>query len=122
MEPVTIKINEVEYIRKDSISQNAPKVNGLQLVLVRTYSAGVHFGYLAKRESTIAGIEVTLRNARRIWYWKGACSLNQIAEEGVKNPDECKISMPVKSIDLVAIEIIPISSVSNIDKVKEWKS
>lgn len=37
----------------------------LKPVIVRTYSAGVHFGYLALRN----GREVTLHNARRCWRW-----------------------------------------------------
>ncbi len=48
-------------------------------VLVRTYSAGVHFGYLASRK----GKEVELTSSRRIWSWKGANTLNEIALRGV---------------------------------------
>ena len=44
----TIKINEVEYVRKDSIK---PQVETMKnIVMVRTYSAGVHFGELVSRE------------------------------------------------------------------------
>lgn len=50
-----------------------------QPVLVRTYSAGVHFGYLKSRE----GKEVILVRSRRIWNWKGANTLNEIALRGV---------------------------------------
>ena len=73
-------------------------------VLVRTYSAGVHFGTLKSRKSR----EVTLTNARRIWYWKGANTLHEIALRGVGQGS--KISEPVKSIILTeAIEILPIT-------------
>ena len=119
--PTTIKIDGVEYVRKDSTNALAPSVNGMPFVLIRTYSAGVHFGYLSKRESTLAGIEVTLVNARRIWYWEGAATLSQIAVEGVKKPDNCRFSMEVPLIELVAIEIIPISEKSNIKGVAVWK-
>lgn len=92
-------------------------------VIVRTYSAGVHAGYLSKRESTLAGIEVTLTNSRRLWYWDGAASLSQLAMEGVTEPDNCKFSVPVNSIEIVAIEIIPVTDKAflNIQSVKEWK-
>lgn len=73
----------------------------LRPVIVRTCSAGVHFGYLAERRGT----EVELRNARRIWSWQGANTLNEIANHGVKQGS--KISEAVISILLTeAIEII----------------
>lgn len=122
-QPQTIKIDEVEYVRKDSLSTKAPDVDGMPFVLIRTYSAGVHYGYLAKRESTLAGIEVVLKKARRIWYWDGAASLSQIAVEGVNKPSNCKFAMEVESIELVAIEIIPITEKAqiNLANVNVWK-
>lgn len=45
-----------------------------QYVVVRTYSAGVHAGELVSQN----GKEVTLKNARRIWYWRGANTLHEI--------------------------------------------
>jgi hypothetical protein len=127
-EPIaTIKINEIEYVRKDSIQnyQPAEKFEDMPFVLIRTCSAGVHFGYLVKRQSTLAGIEVTLKDAKRIWSWEGACSLSQIATDGLKNPNSSnnKISVPVLSIDLIAIEIISVTEKArkNLSGVKEWK-
>ena len=70
--------------------------------VVRTYSAGVHVGTVASRD----GQEVTLTDARRIWYWKGANSLHEIALRGVGKGS--KVSDSVPSIALTeAIEIIP---------------
>jgi len=89
-------------------------------VIIRTYSAGVHAGYLHKRE----GKEVTLKNARRIWYWEGAASLSQMALEGVKKPEKCKFSVAVPEILLLeAIEVIPCTdaAMKNIQEVPEWK-
>ena len=48
-------------------------------VVVRTYSAGVHVGELVARR----GQEVDLANARRIWSWRGANTLNEVALRGV---------------------------------------
>lgn len=71
-------------------------------VIVRTYSAGVHFGTLSAHD----GKEVTLTNARRIWYWEGAFTLSAIAQNGVKGTS--KLSVEVPEILLTeAIEIIP---------------
>lgn len=76
------------------------------VVLVRTYSAGVHFGTLKSR----SGKEVILTNARRLWQWSGACSLSQVAIDGV-NLSGSKISVVVPEITLTeAVELIPMSS------------
>ena len=88
--------------------------------LIRTYSAGVHFGIVTKRD----GKEVYLKNARRIWYWSGAASLSQMAVDGVSNPKDCKFSVAVSTIILTeAIEIIPCTekAAQCILKVPEWK-
>ncbi len=82
-------------------AQPAAKCCG-EYVVVRTYSAGVHVGELASRN----GREVVLRNARRIWKWEGANTLNEIANKGVGTGS--KVSEPVSEITLTeAIEIIP---------------
>lgn len=80
-------------------------------VLIRTYSAGVHFGTLIE----INGQEVHLEQARRLWSWNGALSLSEIAVKGI-NISTSKISVPVAEILLTqAIEIIPIHKESNIN-------
>ena len=73
-----------------------------QYVVVRTFSAGVHVGVLAKRD----GKEVALTGARRIWSWRGANTLSEIALHGVGSGS--RVSEPVPEITLTeAIEIIP---------------
>ena len=73
-------------------------------VIVRTYSAGVHAGILKSKD----GKEVTLTNARRIWYWDGAATLSQLSQEGTSKPNKCKFPCEVDEIALIeAIEIIP---------------
>ena len=100
-----ITINGVIYAPKDElISHMAINTDDLKYCIIRTYSAGVHAGYLKERN----GKEVTLINARRIWYWSGAFTLSAIAVDGVSKPDECKFSCIVPKITLTeAIEIIP---------------
>ena len=73
-------------------------------VIVRTHSAGVHFGTLAAKD----GKEVVLKNARRIWYWEGAFTLSAVAVSGVGRGS--KLSVLTQEILLTeAIEIIPCS-------------
>lgn len=77
-----------------------------KLVLIRTYSAGVHIGTLASHE----GMVVKLLDARRLWSWSGANTLNEAATKGVSTKEGTRISEPVPEIVLTqAIEIIPIS-------------
>lgn len=120
MQPTTIKIDDIEYVRKDSISGKAESLDGMRYVILRTYSAGCFAGYLEKQD----GQNVTLRNARRLWYWEGAASLSQLAMEGVKSPDKCKFPCEVDRIELTqAIEIIDATQAAkeSIDSVKVWK-
>lgn len=75
------------------------------VVLVRTFSAGVHFGALENRK----GKEVVLTGARRIWFWKGANTLHEIALHGV-SVSGSKVSEAVPEITLTeAIEVIPMA-------------
>lgn len=125
MKSETITIDDVKYIRADQVqATSTPSTEGFPYVIIRTYSAGVFAGYLKSRNSTLAGIEVELINARRLWYWEGAASLSQLAMEGTSKPSGCKFPCEVNSIELVAIEIIPTTEKArlSIKEVKEWKS
>jgi len=88
-------------------------------VIVRCRDAGVHAGEYVSH----SGREVKLTNSRRIWYWSGAASLNQIAVSGCTDPTNCKITMPVPSITLLeACEIIDCTSEGEtfLREVEEW--
>jgi len=75
-------------------------------VIVRTYSAGVFAGHLESK----SGKEVTLTDARRIWYWAGAASLSELAMEGTSAPENCKFPCAVNRVVLTeAIEILSAS-------------
>ena len=82
----------------------AKKTTKRRAVLVRTYSAGVHFGYLVSRK----GQEVVLAGSRRIWYWKGANTLSEIALHGV-GPGS-KVAERVDIILIQAIEVISMAA------------
>jgi hypothetical protein len=75
--PETIKIDEIEYIRKDSIVEEKVIYTGEETiasrmigkkVIVRSRNEGVNAGIVVMADET--GIE--LKNARRLWYHKPA--------------------------------------------------
>ena len=89
-------------------------------VIIRGDRSGVEFGTLEAQN----GCEVTLANARRIWYWDGAASLSQLATDGTSNPVDCKFTVTVESITVLdAIEIIPCTdkAIRSIEEVPVWK-
>jgi len=118
--PESITIDDVKYVRADSIQQTATMKDGLKYVICRTYSAGVFAGYLEER----TGQEVVLRNARRIYYWEGAATLSQLATDGTTKPNTCKFPCEVDRVELLnAIEILDCTrkAQDSIASVKIWQ-
>ena len=117
-----VSINGVSYIRKDSAGEkSAEKLDGMDYVIVRTYSAGVFAGYLETKN----GQEVMLRKARRLWAWYGASSLSQLAVDGTSKPNDCKFPCEVDRIQLLqAIEILDVTDKAkkSIAGVPLWKA
>lgn len=92
-----------------------------QVYIIRGDRSGVFFGEIAERN----GREVTIRNARRLWYWDGAASLSQLAVEGVSKPRNCKFTVTVSSITILdAIEILPctVKAKESIEGVAVWRA
>lgn len=89
----------------------------MKAVIVRTYSAGVFFGYLAAHR----GKEVDLVRARRIWSWRGRNTLSEIATSGVG--DGSRVAVPVTVTLTEAIEIIDCTpeAVTNLESAT-WKA
>lgn len=88
-------------------------------VIARTYSAGVFAGTLKSRD----GKEALLTDARRIWHWKGAASLSELAVRGTSAPDGCKFPCAVPEVLLTeVIEILPTTAAAqtSIQEVPEW--
>lgn len=106
--------------KKKTVKKAARKETGKRYVIVRTYSAGVFAGYLKSR----TGQEVVLTDARRIWYWKGAASLSQLAIDGTSDPANCKFPEAVQQVELMqAIEILDVTpkAQNSIQAVQAWK-
>ena len=107
--------------KKEGEKVKKRKTKQKQYYIVRTYSAGVFAGYIEKRK----GQEVVMTKARRLWMWKGAASLSQLAMEGVKYPQECKFPCEVDRVELLqAIEILECTNKckASIAEVPEWRA
>jgi hypothetical protein len=88
--------------------------------MVRTQFAGVFAGTVKERN----GKEALLTDARRMWHWKGAASLSQLAADGTSDPNGCKFPTPVNEVLLAdVIEIIPITdkAAASISSVPVWQ-
>ena len=91
-----------------------------QKYIVRCDRSGVFFGEISERN----GREVTMQNVRCLWYWSGAASLLQLANDGVTQPSSCKFTVTVPELILLdAVEIIPCSAKAccSINGVETWK-
>ena len=94
-------------------------MNG-KYVIVRGDRSGVFAGTLESQN----GREVVLTGVRRLWRWHGATECLQIAQEGVKRPNDCRFTLVCDSIKLLdAIEVIPTTAEAeaNIKAVPVWK-
>ena len=78
--------------------------------------AGVFFGRINARETKNQSNKVV--DAIRLWYWDGAASLSQLANEGVKRPQNCKFAQAVS--ELYLYEIIEIKVDFNIAFGFKW--
>lgn len=91
-----------------------------QKCIVRCDRAGVFFAEVAKLDGQTA----ELHDTRRLWYWDGAASLSQLAQEGVKKPRNCKFTVTVPTMVVTGvIEVIPCTekAVESINGVPVWK-
>lgn len=115
-----LEINGIKYVPKGS-AQTAVNTNGLPYVVIRADRAGVFAGYLKEKKDT----EVTLCQVRRLWYWSGAASISQLAEQGTSKPNDCKFPAPNREITIKNwIEILPATEKArtSIEGVKVWQA
>jgi len=101
----TIKIDEVAYVRKDTV-KTIPELGNR--VLVRCRNAGVHVGTFVSRDSNV----LVLKNVNRIWRWRGAHDLNYVAMHGVNREEYTRISCMVPENTLTCsdvCEVIPVA-------------
>ena len=104
-QPETLMIDEVKYVRADSVQQ-MPKLGNR--VLVRCRNAGVHVGTIKSRDANV----LVLEQANRIWRWRGAHDLNDVAMNGVNRKEYTRISVMVPQVTLTCsdvCEVIPVA-------------
>jgi hypothetical protein len=71
--------------------------------IIRTYSAGIHFGIV----QSVTDMEVYLKNSYRIWKWtSGGLSISALANEGIKGG---RLNFTGEILLTNSIEIIPVS-------------
>ena len=117
-----ISINGVSYVRADSLERQ-PTLDPANACIVRCKSAGCFFGY-PSIQNLSKGV-ITLRQARRLWYWDGAASLSELAVSGTSKPQNCKFPIAVPEINLTeVIEVIPCTlvAVQSLNSVSIWKA
>ena len=77
-------------------------------VIVRCKNAGVHVGTLKSRDSQT----LVLTRANRIWRWRGAFTLSEVAMHGVDRTQHTRIACEVPEIELTSTdvcEVIPVA-------------
>ena len=87
--------------------------------IVRSDKAGVFFGRIEERR----GDEVTMTDVRKLWYWDGACAIEQLAKDGTKKPWNCKFTVTVDSMVILdVIQVIPCTKMveKSLREVQEW--
>lgn len=91
-----------------------------QYYIVRSDRAGVFFGKIKERSHD----EVTMTDVRKIFYWEGACAVEELAMNGTKKPDKCKITVEIP--EMVIADPIQVIACTNdatkcLREVKVWK-
>jgi len=99
--PETMMIDDVKYVREDSISAT-PETEG-DYVIVRCRNAGVHAGYLRYRKDGV----LKLINSRRLWRWWSKFSLSGLAMCGVleSKKNEVKFACLLPELDLTCSDV-----------------
>jgi len=119
----TIRINDVDYVRADSITL-PPEPEG-DYVIVRCHDAGVHAGYLESRANGI----VRLKNSRRLWSWWSKFTLSGLATDGVLTgkEDNCRFACVLPLIDLTESDVCEViyctgAARKSIESIKEYSN
>jgi hypothetical protein len=90
-------------------------------VIVRSDKAGVFFGILKAKE----GLELTLIDARKVYYWSGANTVEDLADKGPTDKKNSKVTVAVSQIVLASFDqILPCTKVSidTFNDIPVWKA
>ena len=96
------------------------KINENQNYIVRTDRAGVFFGKIKEYNKD----EIVMTEVRKLWYWDGACAVEQLALEGTRKPRNCKFTVVIPEMAIASpIQVIPCTdkATESISGVAVWK-
>ena len=102
-----VMIEGVKYVR---VAESGPRS------LVRCRNAGVHVGTVESRGDGV----LVLTNANRIWRWRGAMTLSEVATKGVNRNEYTRIACMVPRIELTesdVAEVIPVAAGVDLSEV-----
>lgn len=88
--------------------------------IVRADRAGVFFGQIKEQSHDM----VVMTNVRKLWYWNGACAVEEIAVNGIQRPGDCKFTVVIDEMTIAdPIQIIPCTekAAKNLAEVAVWK-
>ena len=81
-----------------------------KICVVRSNMAGVFFGKVDKINDDRS---LLMSEVRKIYYWKGANTVEDIAEKGIQNCKESKITLTINTLLLSDfVQIIPASEIA----------
>lgn len=87
--PATITIDDIKYVRADSVESKPLTHDGMDYCIVRSRDQGVMCGFV----ESIEGRQVKLHQARQIWKYDSTFVLVDVAEHGMRNPDKAMLSV-----------------------------
>lgn len=97
------------------------QINKDQKYIVRTDRAGVFYGNITEANKD----SVTMTNVRKVFYWDGACAVEELALNGTTKPKNCKLTVTVDEMQISSpIQIIPCTekAIASLDGVAVWQS
>jgi len=88
-------------------------------VIVRSHLAGVFFGILKEKNGT----ELTLEKVRKFYYFSGANTVEDLANQGALNVSNCKLTVEIENIVISDyVQILPCSTkaIKQIKSIPVW--
>jgi hypothetical protein len=74
-----------------------------RFVILRTREAGIHCGFITSEN--LGEQWVKLRDGRRVWRWRGANTLHEMAAKGLSE-EYTRISEPLPTITILGVNEI----------------
>lgn len=96
------------------------KTTTKQKFIVRCDRAGVFYGEIESKTKDI----VVMKNVQKVFYWDGACAVEELAKYGSTKPSNCKLTVVIDTLELNQwIQIIPCTkeSINILDNIAIWK-